>query len=83
MKAIEIKGTIDHEGKLIIPDPLPIRNKQVRVVLLIEENEEEEREIWLQASIERLKQAYGEDEPEYTSDMIIEPNPQYKGNEKR
>lgn len=51
-------------------------------MLLIEEDDKEEREIWLQASIERLKQAYGEDEPEYTSDMIIEPNPDYKGHEK-
>lgn len=82
MEAIEIKGKVNEEGKLIIEDLLAIRNKQVRVMLLIENEEEDERDAWIQASIARLSQAYEEDEPEYTLDMIKEPNPKYKGREK-
>ena len=40
---------------------------------------ESEREDWLLLSSQRLMEAYGEDEPEYTLDMIKEWNPSYRG----
>ncbi len=38
----------------------------------------DEREMWFRFAAEHFQTAYGEDEPEYTLDMIREPNPEYK-----
>jgi hypothetical protein len=38
-----------------------------------------ECEDWYRLSAKGLEAAYGEDEPEYTEDMIKEPNPDYEG----
>lgn len=40
---------------------------------------DDEREAWLNLSIQGLEEAYGEDEPEYSSDLIKEVNPHYAG----
>ena len=39
----------------------------------------DEREEWLNLSIQGLEGAYGEDEPEYSTDLIKEVNPHYTG----
>ena len=53
------------------------------VEALIEKYESEqetmEREAWYGLSIRTLARAYGEDEPEYTTDMLKWVNPDYKG----
>lgn len=43
MKAIEVNGTIDAEGKLILDEPLQIESypNRVRVIVLFSEDEEE------------------------------------------
>ena len=38
----------------------------------------DEREAWLNLSIQGLEGAYGEDEPEYSTDLIKEVNPHFK-----
>jgi hypothetical protein len=38
----------------------------------------DEREAWFRFAAEQFQAAYGEDEPEYTLDMIREPNPAYQ-----
>lgn len=38
-----------------------------------------EREDWLLLTGQPLEEFYGENEPEYTLDMIKEPNPDYEG----
>jgi hypothetical protein len=40
---------------------------------------EEEREDWMLGAEEALARAYSDEEPEYTLDMIREPNPKYLG----
>ena len=40
--------------------------------------EEEERQDWLRLSLHGLVAAYGDDEPEYTIDMVKELNPDYQ-----
>jgi hypothetical protein len=40
---------------------------------------EDERQAWLNLSIQGLEEAYGKDEPEYSSDLIKEVNPHYEG----
>jgi len=38
-----------------------------------------DREDWLRLSALGLEEAYGEDEPEYSLDLIKKPNPEYEG----
>ena len=37
-----------------------------------------EREEWRQLALRSLERAYGEGEPEYSSELIKEPNPEYE-----
>ena len=39
---------------------------------------EEERASWARFSLQMLSYAYGDDEPEYTTDRLIEENPEYE-----
>jgi hypothetical protein len=48
-----------------------------QMILAIGDTFDSERDEWLRFSGQRLAEAYGEDEPEYTLDMIQEPNPAY------
>ena len=43
------------------------------------EQESLEREAWSGLSMQMLARAYGEDEPEYTTDMLKWVNPDYEG----
>ena len=43
------------------------------------EQEASEREAWSGLSMQMLARAYGEDEPEYTTDMLKWVNPDYEG----
>ena len=40
---------------------------------------DDEHEAWLNLSIRGLAEAYGEDEPEYSTDLNKEVNPHYEG----
>ena len=43
------------------------------------DQEAAEREVWHRLSMQMLARAYGEDEPEYTTDMLKWVNPDYEG----
>ena len=43
------------------------------------DQESAEREAWYRLSMQMLAQTYGEDEPEYTTDMLKWVNPNYEG----
>ncbi|RKU35447.1 glycosyl hydrolase family 31 [Candidatus Poribacteria bacterium] len=45
---------------------------------LAEQEWEEERASWARFSLQMLSYAYGDDEPEYTTDRLIEENPEYE-----
>ena len=51
---------------------------QLLVTVLQEQKSDEERETWLLLSSKGLERAYGEDEAEYSLDLIKEPNPEYE-----
>lgn len=48
MVAIETQGRIDREGKLLLDEPLQLRDQPVRVLILVPELDESDAE-WLQA----------------------------------
>ncbi len=50
MRAIEVTGNIDKKGVLRLDNPLIMREKKVKVIILVsEENEEPEEKLWLSA----------------------------------
>ena len=75
MQAIETTANFNEKGELEIDNLPMIKNKKVKLLILIEENEQSE---WYQFSGKGLSAAYGENEPDYTLNMLKEPNPDYK-----
>ncbi|WP_162054383.1 hypothetical protein [Pontibacter pamirensis] len=47
MKAIEVTGEIDNKGVLRLDHPLKMRDKKVKVIILLSEDEEVEDKQWL------------------------------------
>jgi hypothetical protein len=70
MEAIETTAKFDSGGNLEI-DNLPIiRNKKVKLLILLPDRENEN---WFELSKEKLSKAYGDNEPEYQLSMINKP----------
>jgi hypothetical protein len=81
MKTITLAATFDGERIRLEEDyPLPL-NARLLVTVLSESADEEKtfRDFWRQIGAQSLAGAYGPDEPEYTLDMVREPNPEYEG----
>ncbi len=53
-------------------------NARLIVTLLPTEKSDEEHERWLTLSNQKLEQAYGENEPEYSENLIKEVNVDYE-----
>ena len=79
MKQMILRAHFDGE-QIRLDEPVKLEpNTPLRVIVGRDETLDAEREDWLRLSRQRLAAAYGEDEPEYTLDMIKEPNPDYEG----
>ena len=65
------------DGKQIVLDePFELEPNMKIVVTILPEDDE--REDWARLAMQSLERAYGDDEPEYTLDMIKEWNPDYE-----
>ena len=58
----------------MITIPAHFDGKQIRL-----NESDDEREAWLNLSVQILKDGYGEDEPEYSTDLIKKVNSHYVG----
>ena len=75
MQAIETTASFNENGELKI-DNLPIiKNQKVKLLILLDENEQNE---WYRFSDKGLSGAYSDNEPSYTLNMLKEPNPDFK-----
>ena len=74
MKAIERLAEFDENGNFIIQNLPTLKNKKVKLLILIEEEESE----FYTLSAMSLSNAYADEEPEYNLSMIKEQNPAYK-----
>ncbi|MCP3964055.1 MAG: hypothetical protein GY719_40000 [bacterium] len=63
--------------ELAEPIDLPPGRRLVVSVLEVDE-QAEERQAWQAASSESLQAAYSDSEPEYSLDLVKEPNPEYR-----
>jgi antitoxin (DNA-binding transcriptional repressor) of toxin-antitoxin stability system len=74
--AATLLAAVEHGEHIIIERG----QKPVARLLPIEENTPTvaEREAWGHAALQNLARAYGPDEPAYSAEMIVEPNPHYQ-----
>ncbi len=75
MQAIETTASFNEKGELKIDNLPKIKNQKVKLLILLEENEQNN---WYQFSAKELSAAYSDDEPSYTLNMLQEPNPDYE-----
>jgi hypothetical protein len=75
MQAIETTASFNEKGELTIDNLPMIKSQKVKLLILLEENEQNE---WYSFSGKGLFAAYGENEPSYTLNMLKEPNPDYR-----
>jgi hypothetical protein len=74
MKAIETSAVFDENGKINITKLPIIKNKKVKLIILIEEDENDSYSL----STDGLAKAYSDNEPEYDLSVIKEPNTAYE-----
>lgn len=77
MNSVVLPAHFDGQ-QIVLDEPYPLEpNASLTVVVLTEDDQE--REDWVRFGLQNLARAYGDDEPEYTLDMIKEWNPEYEG----
>jgi hypothetical protein len=66
------------DGKQILLDePFELEPNAKLIITVLPKSLGEEREDRAQLGLESLERAYGDDEPEYSLDLIKEANPEY------
>lgn len=70
-----------YDGHMIVLDePFDLEPDTKLIITVVPDDlVDTEREDWIRLSYYALSRAYGDDEPEYTLDMIKEWNPDYEG----
>ncbi len=81
MNTVTLRAHFDGEQiRLDEPYELPPDAPLLIMVLPLDViGDAEERDAWMLGAEQALARAYSDDEPEYTLDMIREPNPKYDG----
>ena len=77
MDIISIPAHFDGE-RILLDEPVELE-PNTRLIVTVLPNQDAERESWLNLSGKRLEDAYGENEGEYSLDLIKEANPEYEG----
>lgn len=77
MRAVTLSAHFDGK-RIVLDEPFELEtNTRLIVTVLSDQRVSDERETWLQLSRRGLEHADGENEVEYTMDMIKRPNPAY------
>lgn len=77
METISFSAHFD--GKRILLDEPVELEPDTKLLVTILPKRDSENDAWLRLAGGRLKEAYGEDEEEYSLDSIKEANPEYEG----
>ena len=79
MPMIAIPAHFDGE-RICLDEPFDLEpNAKLIVTILSARESDSEYAAWLRLSAQRLKDAYGESEPEYPAELLKEVNPGYEG----
>ena len=80
MKTITLSATFDGE-RIRLEEDYPLQKHARLLVTVLPNGEGDEkalREFWRQVGAAALARAYDLNEPEYTMEMVREPNPNYE-----
>ena len=66
-------------NQIQLDEPFELEPNTELLITVLPKASDEEREDWARLSLESLARAYGDDEPEYSLDLIKEANPEYEG----
>ncbi len=66
-------------SQIMLDEPFELEPNVELIITVLPKTSDEEREDWVRLSLESLALAYGDDEPEYSLDLIKEANPEYEG----
>ena len=78
MDTVTLHAHFDGE-QIRLDEPYELeRNTKLLITVLPKRQSSGEREEWLYVSMTGLAQAYGDNEPEYSLEMIKEANPEYE-----
>ena len=78
MNTINLKTHFDGK-KILSNEPFNLEPDTKLIVTVLPKYANEEREEWMRLSIKSLERAYDKNEPEYSTDLIKEMNPDYEG----
>ena len=80
LKAMQIVTLQAHfDGKQILLDEPYELQPNTKLIVSVVQPPDEEHQNWTRFALANLERAYGEDEPEYSLDLIKEANPKYEG----
>jgi len=77
MQTVTLRGHFDG-SQILLDEPYELE-PDTKLIITVVETQNDEREDWARISLANLDRAYGADEPEYSLDLIKEPNPKYEG----
>lgn len=78
MEKVTLRAHIDGR-QILLDEPFELEPNTELIVTVLPKSLGEERDDWARLSWESLARAYGDDEPEYSLDLITEVNPEYEG----
>ena len=74
MQTLEAQVVDNTHLKLLQPIQLP---RRTRIVIAVMQPNDDEHEVWLQTSAGQLSRAYGDEEPEYSLELVKRSNPEF------
>ena len=77
MQIVTLQAHFDGQ-QILLDEPYDLK-PNTRMVISVIQMQDEERADWTDFSLTSLERAYGEEEPEYSLDLIKEANPKYEG----
>ena len=66
-------------NQILLDEPVELEPNTELLVTIVPRASEEDGEEWARLSLESLTRAYGDDEPDYSLELIKEANPEYEG----
>jgi len=78
METVNLRAHFDGE-QILLDEPFELEPNTELMVTILPKSLDDEREDWARLALESLERAYGDNEPEYSLDLIKEANPEYEG----
>ena len=78
METVNLRAHFDGK-QILLDEPFELEPDTELIVTILPKSLDDEREDWARLALESLERAYGDNEPEYSLDLIKEANPEYEG----